>query len=603
MIFDRFQTKGYSELYYLELFDRYLIDSMKFVVSKDQKTLFDSFVSSLFHGISIHSYNDGLIWDYGQLVSDSNIRDDLNQINDLNAQLDRLNEGVKCLSSFEAFKGWLDSFNEFKDRMNPSLTPEQNKNAFDMENEIIQYAATQFKYNNLLRLVFVICSYCLFKQRADYIKYIWEYKQPSDSDATWVGHDVIPDGLSELVRFYFGEMSFRLRRIEFFWDDHHGSSVYVKRYFLLLLARTLEKNDKGYDASIAFNLPSMDDNKLSSLVYEVDELIEIAKELKSERALLESLGFDKNNLDKVFDVGLEAFLASLKSQAQKKIIDLESTKQISKQRVKEFKQNVIEGFNEKATIRSILNYYNLFEDSTFAHIVDKERFGMSYVDHKAAFFDSWHVSYGKWGTKYGEGLANSENLDLLSRLLSYCHEVKVENFEDVLHRFKDLTKVIILTTNPFIHRQFEGTNKYIPKWRDESKGLNVKGFVGRFSFKNKSIPVLRINSRSARDQVMVLNMRKFGKLIQYSPLFKNESGELQEGRFYMNVVAFSHEKNKDILEKHLANPPKWLRDHGDRSKQEEYLKRRVLIEIYEKYDFEKHDDFEGYLVRLEGKEN
>ena len=31
----------------------------------------------------------------------------------------------------------------------------------------------------------------------------------------------------------------------------------------------------------------------------------------------------------------------------------------------------------------------------------------------------------------------------------------------------------------------------------------------------------------------------------------------------------------------------------------EYLKERVLVQVYERLEFKKHDDFEGYIFMLE----
>ena len=96
---------------------------------------------------------------------------------------------------------------------------------------------------------------------------------------------------------------------------------------------------------------------------------------------------------------------------------------------------------------------------------------------------------------------------------------------------------------------------------------------------------------------MILNKNKIGKLIQLSPLNEGEDENLIKDIFYINVQAFS--ENNDLMEQFIKNPPEWLKKIDNEQKQREYLQERVLIHIFERFEYNKPQDFEGYKLFLE----
>jgi len=65
----------------------------------------------------------------------------------------------------------------------------------------------------------------------------------------------------------------------------------------------------------------------------------------------------------------------------------------------------------------------------------------------------------------------------------------------------------------------------------------------------------------------------------------------------MNVRAFS--EDIDLMDRFLEKPPKWLKELGIKDKQKEYLEEKVLLEILERFEFKKHDYFEGVKIEFE----
>lgn len=64
----------------------------------------------------------------------------------------------------------------------------------------------------------------------------------------------------------------------------------------------------------------------------------------------------------------------------------------------------------------------------------------------------------------------------------------------------------------------------------------------------------------------------------------------------MNIQEFS--EIPDLMDKFIKKPPEWLEKMGDEQKQKEYLRERVLIHIFQRFEFKRHDKFDGYLLRL-----
>ena len=504
------------------------------------------------------------------------------------------------IDSIEKRKLWLNSFEEVKNILKPYLDKDQKNDASTIEGEIREFVDGQLKYNNLLDIVFAIGAFCLFKQKPEYIKDLWEYKQPSDSDTIWVGHDIVPNTIDSIVQLYFKKSIFENKFGT--WEGHHGSEKYYKEYFLLLLAhnlQTIRANEDGiYDILENYRLPDMTVYRLSDLEYSIDGLIELATELKSQRNTLGPLGFDLTVLDELFDNKLIHFLNILKSNAQERIGVLERSQSISSKKIHEFKDNVLEEFKKLTILRDIFEHYDVYQDETSVkYDGELNRFGIYRVDDKAAFFDEWHVHYGNFGIDYGRDMAYGENSSLLKSIVSYC-EVTDDDFEKTLGKFEDLSDVLIFGTDIESYMFFEKSKNFKPKWDKDSQELEVNGFIGYYSFNNKDIPIFEIWGKSAKNQIIFLNKNKnkIGKLVQYSPLNEGEDEKLMNGIFYMDVRDFSD--NQDLMDEIIEKAPEWLKKIGDEEKQKEHLSERVLTHIFERFKYCEPEDFEGYLLKV-----
>jgi uncharacterized membrane protein len=597
IVFNTLNKEGF-DLCYLELFDRYFFESVKYIILENKAQIFQYLITLLVNGIHRPFHNEGSIDDYAYLLWESNFQkyNQLYQDYKIDVKVKDLEYFGSYIDTRKKLDLWLGKFDEIKRILEPQFNPEQKINAKRMEVEIRDIATFQFKYNNLIIVVFAIGAYCLFKKQPEYIKELWEYKQPPDSDAMWIGNDIIPNTIDNLINLYFGEGFFRNSFI--YWEEHHGKETYYKKYFLLLLARMLQKGEQDQIIN-SYNLPNhLNTYCLNDINYSVGNLVEIVGELKKETDVLRTLGFDITKVDEIFDNKLIAFLQSLKPKVERQIKSIARNQKISSNKVDEFKANLTDGFNEMIVIRNIFKNHNIYDDKTNEELKNTlDSFGFAEVRDKDAFFEEWYIDYTKIGTTYGRNIARSEDLQLIKEIASYCTEIKVDNLEEVFKKFNNLSNLLIISKNISMHDFFSNSKNFKLRWETNVPAIETRGFVGWYKINEENIPAFERYFQNDNEKiVMFIDTSKLGKFIQYSPLNEGNKEEFVKDIFHMNIQAFS--ENIELMNNVLNNPPDWLVDVGDKDKQREHLEEKVLIEVSEKFELSKSQEFEGYLVKL-----
>lgn len=65
----------------------------------------------------------------------------------------------------------------------------------------------------------------------------------------------------------------------------------------------------------------------------------------------------------------------------------------------------------------------------------------------------------------------------------------------------------------------------------------------------------------------------------------------------MDVGIFTDDS--DSMKKFLDNPPEWLKEVGDQDSQKKYLKERVVIKIFERFEFKLAEEVKGFKINIE----
>jgi len=600
IVFNRYSEKENKfNLSYLDLLDNYFFRSITYIIDKNQLSVFKGMVGFLVDGILTPSYSENKIHSYISFIITLFGKEKFKELK-IEKIIIEIEDKIQYeLTKKEKHRDLLKKIDEIRELIQPSIEKDKIDDFRKKETELIYSANAYYKYNNLLKITFALGAYCLFKSKYEFIKCLWEFKQPSDADASWIGNDIVPSEIDQIIKLYFEEYPLH-RKFDFF-EDHHGSEVYYKEYFLLLLTRVIKnKNistDEKYKQIAKEIFIRLNIHQISDLEKSIDDLINYLDNIKRKKNVLSILGFDIRNIPELFNDKLVSFLKELQKKSHQKIEEIYRKQDVSLSKVDEFKIDVLKSFNESIVLREIFKSYKLYEDKTKEINKNISRIGINTISDKAPFFDEWYVNYFDWGSGFGRDLAFIEDYFIVKKMISNCKEVEERDIDKSLSEFGDSADIIILCINIDLYDFFGASHNFIFKDHNDCQDLDINGFEGWYKYREENIAVFNIYSKNIGGRILILNMSKIGKLIQYSPLDEEEREYLKKGIFYFNVQDLT--TNIELMNKFIENPTDWLQKIGDEEEQKKYLQKKVLINIFEKFEYTKDIGFQGYSLRVE----
>jgi len=321
-----------------------------------------------------------------------------------------------------------------------------------------------------------------------------------------------------------------------------------------------------------------------------------------------SFVLSENAISKVDD--LKQLLIKARDNQEELDLRMKRETTISNKKIEVFRKGVVRNFYDNHNIRNILKHYGQFEDKS-NKIVPKniKKLGINTLFDKAPFFDDsihWHISYVGFdeGFDFGRSIAAGENREIILKIGEKLEKNKEKDFESKLLLFGDLSNAIILAVNNASWKFFEQekrSGEYKPRWQLNNIGMySQQEIVGIYKINDADIPVYEIYDGTNKTAIFVLRKNKIGTLVQYSPLDEGENKQLQEDHFLIDVQSFDIKSNNELINKFLfKDTPDWLKDVGTPKEQEDYLKERVLIHIFEKFEFKPNESIIGYCVEID----
>jgi len=444
--------------------------------------------------------------------------------------------------------------------------------------------------NNRNQMFFGISSWLLY-----------ELKSNNNNETSYFDyiHKKLPSNLVKLTQIFIDLNQYENQNFWGWdrWEDRPDEGTYsiktfenLKVFYIIksLLILESKSNNEIKEIELPYN------RSLANLINDEGNLIKTLNNISNNKESWEKI-ISIKAIDKVDT--LKELLLKAKRRQEEQELELKRKKDISVSKVKEFKDNIKEGFYTSVLIRNIFQYYELYIDQS-SDLIKKEtnRFGINIVDDKGAFIENWSVNYLNWGKNYGREIALGENDKLLSMIAKNCEEV--ESFNKALDNFDKLNKIIILTSSRNVYSFLSDIKDFTPKWKNKKNNIEINNFNGFYKYNNYNIPIFSPNCRTLTDYVFILNTNKLGNVIQYSPLNSGENKNLKDDIFYMDIKSFSNSNNKNILEEMINNPPEWLKEKGGKEAQMNYLYERVLVKVFERFEFNKSDNFKGYKFKL-----
>lgn len=282
---------------------------------------------------------------------------------------------------------------------------------------------------------------------------------------------------------------------------------------------------------------------------------------------------------------------------------------ISEKKVEEFKVNVMKNIKSSAGLRNILGFYRLikFKPETILTGNDKKLGINTFFDKSAFFADDVepHIHFLSInnGFDFGRSIIQGENKAMINEINELVDIIDEIDFKDYLENVTDISKFIFISINNAIYDFFKEKSDYytyIPKWHSDFPTNELskysKEIEGICKYKDYYIPVYEIFDGNNDSEVLFIDISKLGKLIQYSPM-DNE-------RDHQNVIEYFTISVKEIIKgskkesEILENAPDWLTEIGDKKAQSLYLQERVIIQIYERFDFMPGENVEGAIIRI-----
>ncbi len=565
---------------YLDILNEYFFKNITLIISKDKKELFESLVSTFVDGIHVPGYDSHKLFDITRIAGISYTEESLAFIRKLHKRQDKI-------VSDEGVKSWIDELNEFVDH----LSTNNKKEIEELKNKVIGYVLSKYKFNNLMQLIYSVGGYCLFKEKFEYIKKIWNYRQPKDAGASWGGNDIIPNNINQAMNYYFmrryGARNFDFR------EGHHGSESYYKMYFLLIIAKNLVKV-KENDIENKYAPQTNDVQKLNNIKFSMRSLSGIAKSDKFKEYV--GILLNKEKADDIINSKLIPFLNAVKEKANAKIDNIGREGEINKEKEKKFKKQVVGSFYSAAKFRKIFQRKKLLNEDLEKVIDSVEKVNIELVAEKAIFLENWYVDYSEEGKRYGEGIANHEDTKIYNKLSNNCKEIDGDEFET---RIKGMSgDVIILGFGYSISAFLENKENYKPKWQLKNRERLEDNVLGIYKMSvQKETPVYSVYHNEINNQILMIDMKGVKNLAQYNPVGKNESNGLLKDIFYINIIDLNEnvDKRKSIVDE----SSEWLTKIGNEEEQHDYLRSHVIINIREKFDLLLNENFEGYKINLE----
>lgn len=614
IVFNNLGSDKTFSLDYLELFDKSFFSTTRYLISETKTKVFKALVDtfndgthlSFFYGADINNNLYSLI----SLIKTEQYGS-VSKSNNLDVLVANLSRNALLINNKKKLDIWMEDYKVFLNIIKENIDTSKSENIVKLNKDVEKFVDSRLKYNHLIELAFAIGAYCLFKyfdQKnnifLDYIKYLWEAHQPKDSDASWIGYDVVPNQIDELITLYFGDTSLD-RKLDF-WEGHHGSEIYYQKYFLLLLLRALQPitadGDGKYLTIENYKLPKLQIYRLSDLKYIVDQLIPLVTSLKEDKQILIHLGIKEDQVEEFLDNKLLPLLKRLKIQADEQIEDISRTQNIDKNKVIEFRKDVVEGYNKSYTLKNIFKFYNKYKDeSQTPYTGSLPGLVISQIFDKEAFFKEWYVHYGDFGKDYGRNMSAGEDKSLAEELFKQA--INLENgvsLEDVLSKFKQVENILVIATNRMVYEYFQSLPSFVPKWRNDlptTKAQEIRGFEGVYKFGEIFIPIFTLPNLGWDKKLLVINYESLGNMTQLSPLKDESEKAFQEENLYVSVQEYG--TNPDLLNALIEKAPDWLTKHGVREEQEKYLQEKVVITIIERYEYKASENPELYSLKIE----
>jgi len=298
----------------------------------------------------------------------------------------------------------------------------------------------------------------------------------------------------------------------------------------------------------------------------------------------------EKSFDKIDD--LKDLLNTVVSEVEKNEQDILINSRLDESKVGDFYRDFREAFFKSSSIRAVFRLRKKYIELKKNNKKKISQWGFNQIADKEAFIKDWHVGYPDWGKHYGEELGSAEDQRIfneISKELPAINPIEADISEKVVKAITVLKRkgyrpsVIFTSAYPGnFDRNKHGNGEFVPHYQiDNIKLKAVNGFIGVFKYYKKEIPVFEVRAKTKEqtEEICVIDLDKFGKLIQHQPYIKIKDKKFKKDIFIFRIIDLN--EDVDLNQSILSKKPDWL---IKRERPDEYLKQKVVTNILERLE-------------------
>jgi hypothetical protein len=535
-----------------------ILQILKYIIDNKQYDIFRNFLLGMSNSTLTYSFeNEQNINDYKPAEIQMAYRFD--------GIIEKYEQRAKEFQSAHSFeKLYEDSKSNIRqDLIELNITTDKLQN---FDNNFFFLLLNDFKENYISIILIKAITYALFKKEYFFFEIYLNYNQPSDSTAFWANKNYAITGIDEIFEILVKGEEIILRD-NFFWIGRHG----FNRYLNTFLGFYLIQLDK---AAIIARMNTMGDyNKMQALKFKF-------LDIRNQNDLLEINFFNNEQNKESIDGKLDALIEVADERLKLLDHNIVFAANIDTEITKNFKSLFLNFFYKSCVLRNLFNQYNLVKSTTIS--TEKRIAGVNQLLDKKAFIKQSDVLYYNMPEVLAISLANSENLFIVSDIEKRSSRitVKLNDLEAFLATQKVTFDIILSKGRNNIKSDFKNL-KFVEAWAIPDSINKNPNYVGIL---DDQFSIFLIRSL-ANEGYVLLNSKKLGHLLQDESLLF-DSGEPLD-IFTFSLVDFK--SDEESLSKHL-----------NETTSEEILLQKVWLRIFEKFDIDFNQDFNGLIVEVVG---
>lgn len=580
---------------YSDLMCTHLFEVLKVVTSEERYDALQEILLSILQAPGFH-----IVWPATSLSEASSLINkakltNLAEHERLKQKILWLRKGEKHLKSRGELAEWRNSLSEV---LTAVADNEFSENALRLRKNITEDATRWFKHIDVRRVLVKFGAYCLFAGQSKAIYELWQVKSPDDSTVTWIGGNLVPETITELLKLYFGGHGLVALEVLTQFKGHHGSSVYLRRYFLLLLAHLLSKESFSPEQFDDANFLPSDLDGMRSYLKQVKTLI---PSVVTDKVVLSNLKFDSTDVELMIEVPLEVTIDDIIHHIDLSLDQYVKKAPLSNRKLETFDITISRAWRNARQIKSCFEHLERFIDLAKSPKNRKPSSGARQIgsrcfEPKALFIDNWHYEFDL-AENIAESVASGEDTDLLNTLIENASHH--DNANQLFQLLKEDGRWIILCDQAWTY--FFDTAVIPDSDRISLNLLNKAStpFRGYLTMAGSEFPIYEVNLNLLYKRCLVIDRRTLGWFVQYPPEHTNFTPRTIIDGLGYSIEAFS--ENSDLLKKTLNNPPPFVAEKGNIDKQTDFLLEKVEVKYLEYFQYKPNwKPLRSHLINLKG---